>query len=352
MRRLLPLVTLSLLSACSLLPGQKSPDPSESSSNSTTTTSSSQPKATTGSAKSSDAPAAAAAFTDKDEGSMGPMQDKHPTEIVFANVAIDKKSQDESVLVTTTTLDKPLFVRAYMDRTPAHTFHDVGQSCSAQRFLRFRARLDGVETSANLYTMPMSGEMTFPTLRSKTITGQHGADPVSIVPTTPFTWNEGDNVSITPFTELVAQMKPGKNVVTVELEVGCEGSTAKDGKFFHTVSKGTITFDVKAGDLAAFAKRVGPKFPPSFDPASEARVKPDYVKSLVAGAKLLAFAADRTEVNATVQKKTRLHTALKNLDGTCTYQVGDWIEPYKGAGQYETGHWDGTGTVVHRFPCP
>lgn len=343
MRRIVQSLALVSLTACSMLKGSNDPSNEASTTSSHASSSSSTSK--------SSAPTAPGAFSDKDEGSMGAMQDKHPTEIVFANVAIDKKSNDESVLVSTTTLDKPLFVRAYMDRTPAHLFHDVGQQCSSQRFLKFMARLDGVESGVSLYVMPMS-EMTFPSLRSKTITGIKGADPVSIVPTTPFVWNEGDNASVTPFTELAAQMKPGKNVVTITMEVGCEGSTAKDGKFFHPLSTGKITFDVKPNDLAAFAKRVGPTFPPSFDVPSETRVKPQYAKSLVAGAKLLAFAADRTEVQATVQKKTRLHTALRNLDGTCTYQVGDWIEPYQGGGRYDVGHWDGAGTVVHRIPCP
>ncbi len=293
--------------------------------------------------------ARAAGFKDKDEGSMGPMHDKHPTEVVFANVVIDKKSNDEKALVSSTTLDKPLFVRAYMDRTPARFFHEIGQECSHQRYLEFLARLDGADTIVSLYKMPL--EETFQLLRSKTILDMPGNETVSIVATRPFVWKEGDNQAVSNFVPLIAQMKPGANVVTVELMVGCEASNAPDGKNYHAMSTGKITFHVKPGDVATFAKLL--KFPRGGDAGAAARIKPQYQKKLVPGAKLLWLSADGTEVESQVKKTTALHTALKNADGTCTYQDGDWVEPYLGGGRYDAGHWDaGLMATSSRIPCP
>jgi hypothetical protein len=291
------------------------------------------------------------AFTDRDEGSMGPLQDAHEGEVVFSSSIIEKKAQT-ATLVTETTLDRPLFVRAYLAQTPARTFHDNKQECpwETRRLLKFYAKLQGAESGVYLYTMPL-GDKTFDITRSKTITefSANGAI-VSIVPTARFEMNGGENPAISPFVELAAGMKPGANVVDVELQVGCEGQPGADGNEFAVVSKGQITFQIKGRDLSAFAKRVGPSVRPSIDDAAAKRIKPSYAKALGKKVKILSFAADRTEVDPTVQKSTDLRAVLRNVDKTCSYVTGKWIEPYAGAGTYGPGHIEGGGDVA--LPCP
>ncbi len=296
-------------------------------------------------------PAAPRPFTDNDEGSMGPLQDAHEGKVIFSHAIIDKKAKT-APLVTETTLDRPLFVRAYLAETPARTFHENQQECpwDTRRLLRFYARLQGAKSGVYLYTMPL-GDKTFGVLRSKTITefSANGAI-VSIVPTARFEMNGGENPAISPFVELAAGMGPGANVVEVELQVGCEGQPGADGNEFNVVSKGQITFRVTARDLSAFAKRVGPVVRPSIDDAAARRIKPKYAKALGPKVKILSFAADRTEIDATVRKSTDLRAVLRNVDKTCRYVTGKWIEPYAGAGTYGPGHIEGRGEVP--LPCP
>jgi hypothetical protein len=193
------------------------------------------------------------------------------------------------------------------------------------------SELQGAKSGVYLYTMPL-GDKTFDILRSKTIT-EFAADGaiVSIVPTTRFEYNGGENPAITPFVEMAAGMKPGANVVDVELQVGCEAQPGADGNEFNVVSRGQITFNVKGRDLAAFAKRVGPTVRGSIDDAAARRIKPQYAKALGSKVKVLSF-------------------VLRNVDKTCSYVTGKWIEPYAGAGRYGPGHIEGSGDVA--LPCP
>jgi hypothetical protein len=290
-------------------------------------------------------------FTDRDEGSMGPLQDANEGKVIFAHSIIEKKATT-ATLVTETTLDKPLFVRAYLAKTPARTFYDTKHHCpwDNRRQLRFYAKLQGASRGYDLYTMPL-GDKTFDILRSKTITefAANGAI-VSIVPTARFEYNGGENPAITPFVELAAGMKPGANIVDVELQVGCEAQPNAEGNEFTVVSRGQITFKVGPRDLSAFAKRVGPTVRGSIDDAAARRIKPKYQKALGAKVKILSFAADRTVVDPTVQRSTDLRAVLRNVDKTCSYVTGKWIEPYAGAGTYGPGYIEGRGDVA--LPCP
>jgi hypothetical protein len=343
-------------SACSLLPaslggGKKTSNPSSSSSSSTAGAPESGTIGST--AATAKGPASDDGFTEADEGSMGPMQDKYEGQIVFSHAKIEKKETNDSALVRTTTLNEPLYVRAYFPKTPLRVLRENEQNCpwSNRRQLRFMASLEGAPTSrGSLYVMPMA-EQTFPSLRSKTITGIEGPDIESIVPTAKFEMNGGDNGALSPFATLAAQMKPGKNVVVVEMEVGCEAKAGKNGKDFTVVSRGQIELTVKPGDLAAFARRVGPTVRPSFDPASEKRLKAIFAKKLAKGARILAFAADGTEVEPMSKKSTVIRFITANADKTCSYMTGKWIEPYLGGGKFDTGSLESVDDPT-LLPCP
>lgn len=254
--------------------------------------------------------------------------------------------------MTETTLARPLFVRAYLGKTPARIMNEAGQECpwSNRRILKFNAQLEGAHSARTLFEMPL-GEKTFDSLRSKTITSLSGNDITSVVPTEPFEFNGGQNVAISPFTSgVVTAMKPGKNVVTFQLLVGCDANPAADGREFHVASEGKITFNLQSGDLTAFARRVGPRLRPSLDRAAETRIKPLFTKQLVKGARLLSFAADRTEVKALVEKSTDLRAILRNADNTCSYVKARWVEPYSN-GVYENGSSQGA-YQPELLPCP
>lgn len=294
---------------------------------------------------------AESAFKDKDEGSMGPMQDKHEGQVVFANAQIKRDEKNEALLVQETTLAKPLFFRVYQAKTPARYLYENGQgSCLKQmRRSRWHAQLDGQKNGVWIRTGTFDEDGVFFELRSQTLVDLD-QNVVSLVPTKKVKLPDPDGDAHPAFLELAASMKPGKNVVQIEIEQGCLGTKGKNGREWTVVSKGKITFDVKAGDLAAFAKVVGPTLD-SPDAGAAARIKPQFGKTLVAGASLLAFGAESTKMEPGEPKSTKIRSLLLNADKTCSYQPGEWIEPFLGAGKYGPGHYDTVADPV-LMPCP
>lgn len=290
------------------------------------------------------------AFSDRDEGSTGPLQDAHDGQVVFANRVIERKNADEKILVNTTTLAQPLYLRGFLKHTPARIFHDRGLGCDADhRNIWIIARLEGSKTEATLSERAL-GDL-FVELRSTALTEHkpQGAI-VSFVPTTLFTIGDDSAPQLAQFSKLVAEMKPGKNLVEVDVAVGCAAHGA-EGRRLLTAAHGTITFDVKAGDLTTFVKRTGPKVREgSLD--STRRLKPLYQKLLVPGAELFEFAASGTAIEPMVAKKTDVRVILRNADKTCTYGTGEWVESYLGGGKYDTGTFVESGREKLRVPCP
>jgi len=290
-----------------------------------------------------------APFADQDEGPVGPLQTGHDGEVVFANAPIKRDSGDASVLVTQTRLARPLFVRAYLPKTPAAIFHANGLSCSADdRRIFFFAKVEGSAHKDPYELMEMESDKFFPVTRSQTITDPDGNDIASIVPTKPFALDADAAPELFEFAQLASELQPGANIVDVELHVGCNAH-GKYGRQTLVAAKGRIRFDVGQGDVAKLARLI--KVRPG-DAGATARLKSLYTNLLVPGAKLLAFAADPTTIEAQEKKETTLRVIMRNADKTCSYRVGRWVEPYAGAGRYETGSFEAVTSTTYPLPCP
>lgn len=344
------LLSLSLLGCGQLsmmIGGKKATSSSASSADSSSSSSASSSPAVGEAPAHKAGPSMPGVFTDKDEGSTGPLQDAHDGEVVFAHVPIERGSSDASVLVTKTRLDRPLFVRAFLPKTPAALFHAKGLSCTDDyRRLYFFAKLAGSKHTYTLFEMELA--KYFPELRTKTMTDLDGDKLVSIVPTAPFAIDGDVAPELFEFVKLASEMKTGENAVDIELHVGCNARGAK-GRETIAASKGRVMFDVKPGDLGKLAKRI--KVRPGSPPSTK-RLEPRYASLLVPGAKLLDFAADGTSIRPMEKKETSLRIILRNADKTCSYTVGRWVEPYVGGGQYDAGGFEGFTSTTYPLPCP
>lgn len=287
-----------------------------------------------------------AAYADKDEGSMGPLQDAHEGEVVFANEVIARKETDANKLVKKTTLGRPLYLRAYLPKSPAALFNQKGLRCDdSARALWFLARRPGAKDAAELYQMDMPN--LFFELRSLTITDLDGKVIVPVVPDRPTDIDGDANPALLPFASLLAAMKPGDNPVEIELAVGCKAQGVT-GRRLLTAAKGVVTLSVTKENISNGAKLYKAR---SGDKSTTGRLRPVLQKMLTSGAKVLDFAADRTNVDPLVEQSSGYRVIFRNADKTCTYSVGRWVEPYLGGGKYAAGKPDVTHTE-YPLPCP
>jgi hypothetical protein len=291
-------------------------------------------------------------YEDNDPGTSGAMQDMHENTVVFSNVAIPKKDGDESKLVSETSLQKPLFVRMFTAKTTARVLNENQQSCDHSMIrTKWLATLEGAPAGTRSVYLreghPSAASVS--SARSNTVLDGAGKANLSLVPQAKVSLPDETDTLYPQFLKLAAQMKPGKNVVTISYEVGCEGQPGKNGKQFTTVSRGQVVFNVKPGDAAAFTKKIGPELVKSMDVAADKRVRPSFEKSLAKGTTLMSFSANATAVLVT-KKDTVVSAFVKNADGQCTYTTGHWIEPYA-SGAYSAGHFETTGTPA-LIPCP
>ncbi len=291
-------------------------------------------------------------YEDNDPGTSGPMQDMHENEIVFANVAIAKKDADSSKLVIETSLLKPLYVRMFTGKTAARVLNENQQSCDHSLIrTKWLATLEGAPAATRSVYLreghPSAASVS--SVRTNTVLDGAGKANMSIVPQATVSLPDDSDTLYPQFLKLAAQMKPGKNVITLSYEVGCEGQPGKNGKQFSTVSRGQIVVNVKPGDLAAFSKKVGPELVKSGDVAAEARIRSPFEKSLPKGTTLTSFSANMTATLVT-KKDTVVSAFVKSAEGQCSYTTGHWIEPYTG-GAYNAGHFEATGAPAP-IPCP
>jgi hypothetical protein len=290
-------------------------------------------------------------FEDNDPGSLGPMQDMHEATVVFSNAVIPKKDGDESKLVAETSLLKPLYLRMFSAKTPARVLNDNAQKCSDSLVrTKWYATLEGApaKTGSVYLREGRPSAVSLSSARTNTVQDAYGKGMMSIVPQSRVSLPDSSDNLYPQFLKLVAQMKPGKNIVTIAYEVGCEGQPGKNKREFTTVSKGSVVFNVKPGDLAAFTKNVGPDLGKSMDDDAEKRLRPGFEGSLAKGAKLVSFSANATAVLVT-KKDTVIGAFVKAADGQCTYTTGHWIEPYLGGG-YTAGHYEAM-SAPSLIPC-
>ena len=292
------------------------------------------------------------AFTDNDEGPSGPLQSKFENSIVFAHSYIERTDADPKKLITATTLSEPIYLRFFRSKTPASILHTQGHDdCfGTQRFDKTYAYVEGHEKDSVLLNEAGFGNETFMSSRSSTINVED--KKLSLLPT------EHVDIALAPqehkaFIAVIAQMKPGKNKVIFEEYLGCQSIVQGD----KPVIQGTLTFDVKAGDIAAFLKRTGPYVSTANqDRASQAIIEPRFRKAMVKGSKVITFVAEKTEVEPEESKTTPLRALLRNAEGTCSYIEGWWKQKYIGGGRfdeggYEAGETNGFGGQIS-VPCP
>lgn len=284
---------------------------------------------------------------------------KRDGQIVFANVPIEKDDADDAKLVTASTLDKPLYVRAYLPKTPAGILQDNEQRyCSdgSQVKYSFYATLEGADPN----NMDAAGTMTtkdtlkkdlFQSLRSMGIDDSKG-QPVSVVPQAPFDVTTGFAGTDFPapfrFIGLTSMMKPGKNVVTLRFRLGCDGHPGKNKRELTDVATGQITFDVKAADLSAFSRKVI-QFVPSADTAMEGKLKPAYTKALSDGTTLVKFSADKPVVQSLTKRYTNVRAIVRHKSGKCGWIYGSYQDPNR-SNTFTDGHFIANGEFA--VPCP
>ncbi|OGQ87503.1 MAG: hypothetical protein A2289_11325 [Deltaproteobacteria bacterium RIFOXYA12_FULL_58_15] len=291
------------------------------------------------------------AFVDKDEGITGPLQNQFENKIIFAHEFIERSESDPKKVISQTTLKEPIFVRYYRSRTPARILHDQGQDgCfGTQRYDKTFAYLEGHQQERVLVNEASFGDQSFNSSRSSSITI---GEKESLLPLARL------NVTLAEqeqkaFLSLVGSMMPGENKVIFENFIGCQ-EIAKDDK---PVSTGMLTFVVKKGDVAAYAKRVGPEMDPgSADRATQARVEALFRKSMTKGAKIIKLVTDSTETEPMESQTTPVRAFLRNVEGTCSYVEGWWRQKYMGGGKFDSGGFDaglikGFGDQLS-VPCP
>ncbi len=285
-------------------------------------------------------------FSDEDEGSAGPVQDANEGKVVFSNEEIPRKEASAAKLVTETTLNKPLYFRAFFPKTPARLLYEEKhlQCPASKRVLRFYGRLEGTEKWQILSVM--EAPTLFTVLRTHSV-----ATPdkklASWVPTAPFAFDEdGERRLDADFLQLAAMMKPGKNAVDVKLEAQCDDLR---NPVQHPISQGRIVFDVTPAGLKGLAKLVKVR---DGEPSSTKRLRAVYTSKLVPGAKLYAFAAHGTSLTALEKKETDLSVVQLNADKSCTAMRTRWVEPYAGGGVYAEGYRDAVMTKALTIPCP
>jgi hypothetical protein len=187
-----------------------------------------------------------APFTDKDEGSTGALQDAHDGEVVFGNAVIPRKNADPKLLVTRTTLAKPLYVRAFMKKTPARVLHEAKIHCEEDQHEGwFVARIKGSAKEADLSERAL-GDL-FYDLRSVALTAPKSGGPiVSLIPTAPFFVKDEQTPELTAMASVLAGLKPGDNVIEVDYMVGCAAHGA-EGRHRVSAAKGSVTLTVASG---------------------------------------------------------------------------------------------------------
>ncbi len=346
-RHLLVAAALSM-TACAMLPGAS--DPAASSSKPSTDTATVEPT------KNADP----APVADKTPDAVAPAAPgKRDGQIVFSNAPIGKDDTDDAKLVTASTLDKPLYVRAYLPKTPAGILQDNEQRyCSdgSQVKYAFYATLEGSDP----HNMDSAGTMTtkdklkkdlFRSLRSMSIDDSKG-EPVSVVPQAPFDITTGfahtDFPATYRFIALTSMMKPGKNVVTLRYRIGCDGHPGKNRRELTDVATGQITFDVKASDLSAFSRKVI-HFAPSADAAMASKLKPAYTKALSKGTRLVKFSADKPVVQSLRKRYTNVRAIVRHKSGKCGWIYGSYQDPNK-SNTFTDGHFVANGEFA--IPCP
>ncbi len=283
-------------------------------------------------------------FSDEDEGSMGPMQAANEGKVVFSNEEIPRQNAT-SKLVTETTLDKPLYVRAFFPKTPARLLYEEKhvQCPESKRSVRFSTRLEGQERWEGLNLM--EAPTLFSIIRTHALAEPEKKGLASWVPNKPFEL-DGESKLPKSFLGMAVAMKPGKNAVDVIFEALCDDLSNPSQ---HVIAQGRIVFDVTPAGLKALAKlvKVG-----EGEPTSTKRLKAVYSSKLVPGAKLFAFAAKGTSVDPLVKKETDLSIVQLNADKTCTAMSTRWVEPYEGGGNYAEGYRDAVMTKALTIPCP
>jgi hypothetical protein len=292
-------------------------------------------------------PEVAGPFTDNDEGSNGPVQDAHEGQVVFANVPIARKETDERKLVTSTTLTRPLYVRAYLPKTPARLLHEKGVNCPrGSRALWFFAKVEGGKET-ELFEMEL--DKYFAETRSQTITDPDAKGSVSLIPSKEFELSGHDAPELFAFMGVLANLKPGTNNVEFQLDVGCN-ARGVEGRKRVVASQGKIQIQATQPDISRLARLIKVR---KGAPQATSRLRPLYEKLVVKGAKVLDFAADSTQVEPMVKKQSDLRILMANADKTCTYVVTRWVEPYLGGGQYDVGSVDATSSSRPApVPCP
>ncbi|MBI5546180.1 MAG: hypothetical protein HY901_20005, partial [Deltaproteobacteria bacterium] len=260
--------------------------------------------------------------------------------------------KDPKKIISETTLKDPIFIRFFRAKTPARLLHEQGQDdcLGAQRFDRTWAHLEASPQDRVLLNDASFGDKTFKSARSSSILVQD--KKVSLLPLERLRIDLAE-MEQKAFVALVANMKPGNNKVIFENYVGCQEilKTAKP------VATGALTFVVKKGDVAAYAKLIGPDFEPGEgDRATQSRIEELFRKSMVKGSKIIKLVTDSTETEPMESQTTPVRALLRNAEGTCSYVEGWWRQKHLGGGKFDNGSFDagqikGFGNQIP-IPCP
>lgn len=336
----------SLTTACSMLSSVGLGSSSPSSSSSSPATASSSP---------SSAPTApeqaAVPFVDQDEGAWG-LQAAHDGQIVFSTVELTKDQNNEKQLITSTTLAKPLFVRAFIPKTLAHMLHDKKPSLSClqdggyvgprKARYEFLVELEGAKPEAHDARGSL-GNRWLQHAEARAVRSL-AANEGSLVPQKLVEIDEGfdHDPGRYRFLAVASMMKPGKNTLLFTVRIGCSNDY-DDIKL--VVATGTLEIDVKPADLAALSRKAV-KLRPSLDPAMQAKLRSGFERSLRKTDSVVSFAADKPVVEGTYRRWANIRAILRHGNGQCGWAYGF----------YEDDNHQSSGKYVlkgeHAMPCP
>ena len=259
------------------------------------------------------------------------LYDKYAGQIVFSRSAIDRKQSDSSGFVTSVELGDPLFLRYYAAKPPlAYLAGDGSQGQCVRGGAGVTASLEGGTGDAGLDNYEFEGD-NFVFTRSAS-----AGHKLPLFPQGPVDFTSAPKAQI-QMLSLFTQLKPGANVIDVEVSYYCmvfsKATPGAHKPVNAKIATGKLTLNVSAAQLATLGKTMGVKLVDDTRSTSQA-LRKLVVENLPAGDKLLAFNIPlAARVDPTVKRSTRLLYLLSG-SGKCVVVEADADEVYLGDGKY------------------
>lgn len=292
-------------------------------------------------------------YADHDEGVTQPMQSAHEGQIVFSNTEIPRKEAQDSALISSFSVGKPLYYRAFFPKTAAGLMNAAKLTCAPdemrrQLMVRKTGAKVGLFTGGETASPPVGAvvnvwndsrgvfKQEIPTVYNEVRTSTYAVND-DIAPLIPAKPTELSGLELEPVWQLgsvLAKLPVGDSSLDFELYAGCDKGVK--GWVGVLLSKGRLNVSFKPGDrtkLGGFYK-VG-----KGDAATSSRLRPLVLKQFAKDEALLDFAATEPKVESMKAKEYTFELVLRASDKSCKHAVGTFTEDYLGGGNYGNGHY-------------